>query len=243
MTMKKENELRQELREMSKPSFDMIACAQEMQMFSQAYIQGGVQAFSQNAYEDLNEMVKSYRRLRKEIAGISKTMQENVIYECGIFIGAYKIFEEINRINARLEEHYDAQKLLDRKHVPAILMYLYENPDARQSVIAEKIDISPSYLSEILNLLMQAGYVTRYGKSKNTRYRLAKTGRIIYKKRFMQKEKQEAYIDTDYKEIISKEHFIRERIKEDKKNNYRKEEDYEKWKEDFRTNTGFAIYR
>ena len=58
----------------------------------------------------------------------------------------------------------------------------------------------------------------------------------------MQKEKQEAYIDTDYKEIISKEHFIRERIKEDKKNNYRKE-DYEKWKEDFRTNTGFAIYR
>ncbi len=235
--------MRQELREMSKPSFDMIACAQEMQMFSQAYIQGGVQAFSQNAYEDLNEMVKSYRRLRKEIAGISKTMQENVIYECGIFIGAYKIFEEINRINARLEEHYDAQKLLDRKHVPAILMYLYENPDARQSVIAEKIDISPSYLSEILNLLMQAGYVTRYGKSKNTRYRLAKTGRIIYKKRFMQKEKQEAYIDTDYKEIISKEHFIRERIKEDKKNNYRKEEDYEKWKEDFRTNTGFAIYR
>ena len=235
--------MRQELREMSKPSFDMIACAQEMQMFSQAYIQGGVQAFSQNAYEDLNGMVKSYRRLRKEIAGISKTMQENVIYECGIFIGAYKIFEEINRINARLEEHYDAQKLLDRKHVPAILMYLYENPDARQSVIAEKIDISPSYLSEILNLLMQAGYVTRYGKSKNTRYRLAKTGRIIYKKRFMQKEKQEAYIDTDYKEIISKEHFIRERIKEDKKNNYRKEEDYEKWKEDFRTNTGFAIYR
>ena len=235
--------MRQELREMSKPSFDMIACAQEMQMFSQAYIQGGVQAFSQNAYEDLNEMVKSYRRLRKEIAGISKTMQENVIYECGIFIGAYKIFEEINRINARLEEHYDAQKLLDRKHVPAILKYLYENPDARQSVIAEKIDISPSYLSEILNLLMQAGYVTRYGKSKNTRYRLAKTGRIIYKKRFMQKEKQEAYIDTDYKEIISKEHFIRERIKEDKKNNYRKEEDYEKWKEDFRTNTGFAIYR
>ncbi len=233
----------QELREMSKPSFDMIACAQEMQMFSQAYIQGGVQAFSQNAYEDLNEMLKSYRRLRKEIAGISKTMQENVIYECGIFIGAYKIFEEINRINARLEEQYDAQKLLDRKHVPAILKYLYENPDARQSVIAEKIDISPSYLSEILNLLMQAGYVTRYGKSKNTRYRLAKTGRIIYKKRFMQKEKQEAYIDTDYKEIISKEHFIRERIKEDKKNNYRKEEDYEKWKEDFRTNTGFAIYR
>ncbi len=68
--------MRQELREMSKPSFDMIACAQEMQMFSQAYIQGGVQAFSQNAYEDLNEMVKSYRRLRKEIAGISKTMQE-----------------------------------------------------------------------------------------------------------------------------------------------------------------------
>lgn len=241
--MKKENELRQELREMSKPSFDLIACAQEMQMFSQAYIQGGVQAFSQNAYEDLDEMLRSYRKLRKEIAGISKTMKESVIYECGIFIGAYKMFEEINRINTRLEEQCDAQKLLERKHVPDILKYLYENPDARQIIIAEKIYISPNYLSEILNLLMQAGYVERYGKNKNTRYRLSKTGRLIYKKRFVQEEKQEAYIDTDYKEIISKEHFIRERIEEDKKNNLRKEEDYEKWKENFRTYTGFAIYR
>ena len=91
MIMKKENELCRELHEMSRSSLNLTVCAQEMQMFSQAYIQGGVQAFSQNAYEDLNEMLRSYRKLRKEIAGISKTVQENIIYECGIFIGAYKI--------------------------------------------------------------------------------------------------------------------------------------------------------
>lgn len=243
MIMKKENELRQELRGMSGSSFDMAAYAQEMRMFSQAYVQGGVQALSQSAYEDLDDMLKSYRKLRKEIAGLSKTLQESVIYECGIFIGAYKIFEEISSINIKLEEQHDAQKLLERKHVPDILKYLYENPDARQGSIAEKIYISPSYLSEILNLMIQAGYVVRYGKNKNTRYCLARTGRIIYKTRFMHKEKQEAYIDTDYKEIVSKEHFIRARIEEDKKNRLRKEEGYEKWKEDFRTYTGSAIYR
>lgn len=240
--MKKENELCQELRGMSESTLDLTTCVREMQMFSQAYIQGGVQAFSQNAYEDMNEMLKSYRRLRKEIAGLSKTMQESVIYECGIFIGAYKIFEEINRINAKLEEQHNMQKVLERKHVLDIVKYLYENPDARQRSIAETIYISPSYLSEILNLLMQAGYVVRYGKNKNTRYCLTKTGRLIYKNRFMQKERQSAYIDTDYKEIISKDHFIRERIEEDKKDDVRKEESYEKWKEDFRTYNGFTIY-
>lgn len=242
MSMKKENVLIQQLRTMSSVPFDLSACAEEIRLFSQAYIQSGMQAVSQNAQEDLNDMMQSYRRLRREIANLPKTEKESILYECGIFNGSYRILEEINRVFLKQEEERNAQKLLERRHVPELLKYLYENPDARQRKIAEGIYVSPSYLSEILTLLMQASYVVRYGKNKNTRYSLTRAGKAVYRKRFM-KEEAVTYIDTDYKEILAKDTFIRERTEEYGRDCLWKEADYEKCKENFRTFTDFAVNR
>lgn len=241
--MTKEQKMRQVLQEVSRGSLDLKTGAQEMQAFSQAYIQGGMQVLSQNTQEDLDKLLKNYRKLRRDIAGLVKSDKEMIIYGCGIFIGAFKILEEISRMNRKQAERSDRQNLLNRKHVSAILLYLYQNPDARQNKIAESIQVSPSYLSEILNLLMQGDYVMRYGKNKNTRYCLTKAGRAAYRSRFAKKEEEENYIDTDYREILEKDHFIKERTAVSNNIYLKKEDIYEKYKEDRRSFADLAVYR
>ncbi|MEZ3505709.1 MAG: MarR family transcriptional regulator [Lachnospiraceae bacterium] len=241
--MTKEQKMRQMLQEVSRGSLNLKTGAQEMQIFSQAYIQGGVQALSQNTQEELDKLLKNYRKLRRDIAGLAKSDKETIIYGCGIFIGAFKILEEIGRINRKQTERSDRQNLLGRKHVSAILVYLYQNPDARQNKIAESIQVSPSYLSEILNLLMQGDYVMRYGRNKNTRYCLTRAGRAAYKSRFAKKEEEGVYIDTDYREILQKDHFIRERTEVYHKSFLKKEDIYEKYKENRGSFTDIAVYR
>ena len=91
--MTKEQKMRQMLQEVSRGSLNLKTGAQEMQIFSQAYIQGGVQALSQNTQEELDKLLKNYRKLRRDIAGLAKSDKETILYGCGIFIGAFKILE------------------------------------------------------------------------------------------------------------------------------------------------------
>lgn len=241
--MTKEQEMRQILQEVSKGSFDLEAGAQEMQVFSQAYIQGSIHVLSQNRQEDLDRLLQNYRKLRRDIARLFKSDKEMIFYGCGIFIGVYKMLEEISRMTRRQEEWSDRQNLLCRKHVSEVLQYLHENADARQNKIAESTGVSPSHLSEILNLLMRSGYVMRYGQNKNTRYCLTKVGRAVCRSQFVKKEQEKVYIDTDYREVLEKDHFIRERTEVYDREFLRQEGVYEKRKENFRPFTDFAGYR
>ncbi len=225
--------LEQSLRMLSTQSLETTVCeaelyTQEMQELNQAYIQNAKQAIQKNAQDDMEKMLKIHRKLRKTIAGMHKTPKECLAYECGIFIGSYTIIEEMHSALLTKAEQQKCKGLLDRKHVQDILHYLYQNPDARQGKIAEDVNISPNYLSEILNLLLNAGYVTRYGKNKGTRYCLTKTGRFHCNPHKVPIEQPKDYIDVEYQEIFDKEQFWKERAKDHKRMNFKEEFIYEK---------------
>lgn len=235
--MKRETVLVQQIEAVSRGNFDVVVCTQEMQALNQAYIQSAMQAVYQNAQEDLGEILKGHRRLRKAIAGLQRTEQEVFAYECGIFNGAYKILQEMDRIYMEQEECRNSLELLERKYVRDIMDYLSGNPFARHGSIAEKIKVSPSYLSEILKLLVQAGFVERDGKNKSTRYYLTKAGRQHCRTHAVRNTKTEYYIDiTDFKEIQDKENFLKCRSGEYDKSNLKMEDRYgnAKRKENFR---------
>lgn len=82
----------------------------------------------------------------------------------------------MKEIKEKKEEHRKKEDILGRKHVKNILAYLYENPYARQGQTAEAVGIKPNQLSELLNYLMDADYVNRYGKNKSTQYVLTREG-------------------------------------------------------------------
>ncbi|RKI39069.1 ArsR family transcriptional regulator [bacterium D16-51] len=241
-SMTKELSLAQELKKFSEENFDVGTYTQEVHMLNQVYIQDAVQAVYQDNLEELSDMMKSYRKMRKVIAGLPNLENEKFFYECGIFNGAYKILEELNGIYKEQEDCQKLSGLLERKHVQDILLFLYKNPNARQGKIAKDINISPSYLSEILNLLMKTGYVQRYGKNKGTRYCLTKAGRVYSRAADISKKTVNNYIDVDYKECETKEKFLMERINNNNKDNLKKEDEYAKWKQNFRFDSKIMVY-
>lgn len=232
---------------------DMPACTQQMRDWNQANIQSAMQAVSQSAQEELGEMLKHCRKMRKAIAGMPKTNSEAFVYECGIFNGTYKVLEEMNHIYMDRQEHRSFLNLLERKHVWDILVYLYKNPNARHGSIAGSIDIKPNHLSEILQLLREAGFVEREGKHKCTKYYLTRTGRQTYKIYATQRTKTEDYIDIigDIREIpdekvyvknVDRRYYEKEGFKESGKSDLKGEYRHgdTKWKENFRINSEAA---
>ena len=240
--MRKELLLVQRLKTFSNENFEMEACTQDIHLLNQAYIQDAIQAVYQGKREDLDDMLKSYRKLRKVIAVLPDLGNEVFFYECGIFNGAYKVLEELNQIYMEREKQQKFSQLLDRKHVRDIFMYLYKNPDARQGKIAKDINVSPSHLSEILNLMMKLGYVERYGKNKETRYCLTKTGRLYSRNSIVTETTGNDYIDIDYREIEDKEKFLMGRIKNYNEGRLNKEDEYAKWRQDFRGDSKTVVY-
>lgn len=123
-----------------------------------------------------------------------------------------------------------------------IFVYLYKNPDARQGKIAKDINVSPSHLSEILNLLMKMGYVERYGKNKGTRYCLTKAGRLYNRTSIMSEKTANDYIYVDYRGIEDKEKFLMGRLNNHDKGRWKKEDEYAKWRQDFRVDSKAVVY-
>lgn len=254
--MMKESTIVQQIIAVAEGKSDIAICTQQMQAWNQSYIQSALQAVSQNTQEDLGEMLKRCRKMRKTIAGIPKTKNEVFVYECGIFNGTYKILEEINRIYMNQKDYRASLDLLERKHVCDILDYLYKNPNARHNSIAENTDIKPNYLSQLLQLLKKAGFVEREGKHKSTKYYLTRIGRQTYRAYTAERVKTEDYIDImegfkeipyekDYEKITDKRCFEKERFSESDKNGLKGEEryGYTKWKENFRINSAIAVKR
>lgn len=143
------------------------------------------------------------------------------------------MLEETNRAGREQEERRKTLAPLERKHVDEVLDYLYRNPDARHGKMADEIGVSASYLSELLNLLLKTGYICRYGEHKNTRYRLTKTGRQARKAKAGKWEKREELreelIDIEFKEIMEKDNFMKERFRETERHIESEEEEYAKW--------------
>lgn len=239
--MTREMTLVQKLEEVSKGTVDVLSCIQEVQSLNQTYVQSIVQAMQQYQQSDVSEMLKSHRKLRKAIAYMEKTQTQMLVYECGTFAGVYRVMEETNRIKLDQEEQRELLAPLERKHVNDVLNYLYENPEARQGKMAEKIGISPSHMSEILNLLLKTGYVKRYGEHKNTRYYLSRAGKQAYMAQSVEDEPEE-WLDIDYKEIINKENFIKERALDNERYHKREEDEYANWASYFGTATETAGY-
>ena len=82
-----------------------------------------------------------------------------------------------------------------------VVSYLYKNSDARQIDIAENVGVRPNHLSDVLNRLMDANYVERYGKSKGTRYNLTKAGRAIYRVLNQKERVPDVYIEGSCREV------------------------------------------
>ncbi len=228
--MTREMILIQKVREASAGTVNVLDCAQELQSLSQAYVQSILQAMRQNQQEESCAMLKSHRRLRKAIANLEKTEKEILVYECGIFAGVYRVLEETNRAGREQEAHRKALAPLERKHVDEVLNYLYQNPDARHGRMAVEVGISGSYLTEILNLLLTTGYVSRYGERKNRRYILTKAGRQARGTRTEILKKREELIDIEFTEVKDKDKYMRERFRETKRHGESEEEEYAKWK-------------
>lgn len=235
-------------------SGDVQVCTQQMQDWNQANIQSAIKAIANNAQEDLGEMLKHCRKMRKAIAGMPKKDGEAFAYECGIFNGTYKFVEEVHRIYLDQQESQNLLDLLGRKHVGDILVYLYKNPNARHNSIAENVDIKPNYLSEILRKLREAGFVEREGTHKSTKYYLTRTGRQTYKIYVTQRTETEDYIDAiDFREILDEKEYVKITEKriykkgmyyESEKSNLKGEDRYgdAKWKENIRSDSEAADY-
>lgn len=217
-------------------------CVAELKESNQSFIQSAVQATFQEDGEELERILKQYRKLRRAIASVAKTDRESLYYEMGVFNGTYRVFLDVQEVMETQMYNRKQQEILKRKHVSDILQYLYQNPNARQKSIAEGVRVQANYLSEILNKLMQAGYVERYGKNKGTQYCLTKTGRQIYRAWIQKNESESICIEVEYQEIKEKrmkERFLKMRSDEDMKKCLRKEEEcgYAKWKADYRIDT------
>lgn len=216
-------------------------CVREVQNLNQSYIQGAIQAIFLDGYDELEEILKTYRKFRKAIASLEKTEKENFYYQAGIFNGAYKVFHDVYEFRAIQAEKNGHEELLERKHVRDILTYLYENPYARQKSIADGIEIQRNYLGELLAKLREAGYVERYGKNKNTQYVLTQTGCRILGTGKNSARKQNVYIDAEYEEIMVKEEFLNERLDGCGSGFFEKEDGYAEWEENFRADTEFKV--
>lgn len=235
--MNAEITLAQRLQAISGEPVEIESCVQEIQDMNQSYIHDAVRVIEKNEQENLGDLLKSHRKLRKTMAGLARTQQESLFYECGIFIGAYKLLEEIHGVYLLQEEQQKSKRLLERRYVREILDYLYQNPDARQGKIAEDVKIRPNYLSEILNLLLTAGYVQRYGKNKATRYRLTKAGRSNCSQHKAHMEEVQEYVEAEYRDVFEKEQFLEERAGECVRMGFKEEAVYEKYRVDFQINT------
>ncbi|MCI8592313.1 MAG: hypothetical protein HFI88_08225 [Lachnospiraceae bacterium] len=233
--MKIEVECIQILKEASEGQLNEKACG-KLRALNRACVQSGLQMVRQKDIDNLDSMLKGYRRLRRTMAGLPKEEREEMFYECGIFNGMYKVFEEINIFFVDQERHRNTQKVLGRKHVPEILDYLYLNPNARQRSVAQGVDIAPNYLSELLNLLLDTGFIERYGKNKDTCYCLTKKGRIDYATRRMSR-KRTVHIEIELREIREKERFFQTRFKDSE---IKREISYGKWKDNFQNDAKAA---
>lgn len=210
--------------------------AEQLQSLNQSYIQSSVQAIRQEDHEELGNILKNYRRLRKVIASLSKAETENFFYQAGTFIGAYRVFLDFQEISMTQAYHQEQKSLLDGKHVKDILLYLYQNPYARHKNIAAENNIQPNYLSEILNKLLQAGYVERYGKNKATQYNLTGLGRQICRTNYALKRTESVIVETEYRELQDKERFLQIRASKAVKGVLKKEDGYAKRKRNYETN-------
>lgn len=223
------------------PPAAVQVCVREIQDLNQSYIQGALQAVFQDGYDELEEILKAYRKLRKTIASLEKAEMENFYYQAGIFNGAYRVFRDIHENRVIQTEKNSIKELLERKHVRDILTYLYENPYARQKSVAEGVAIQRNYLGELLAKLREAGYVERYGKNKSTQYVLTQAGCRVLGTGKNKIPKTGTYIDAEYEEIIVKEEFLSERLDTSSLNFLEKEDGYAKWKENLRTDTKYKI--
>lgn len=177
---------------------------------NQTYIRSTVQAVEEQDYATVDQIVKECKRAQKQIAHLQKNMNEMLYYELGIFNGFYEIVESLKEIKEKKEEHRKKEDILGRKHIKNILTYLYENPYARQGQTAEAVGIKPNQLSELLNYLMDADYVNRYGKNKSTQYVLTWEGQQLCRDK-IKVRKNETILEYHYEAEL-------------------KENDYEKWK-------------
>lgn len=231
--MKQEAALLYQLRNITKDCMNVAEYAYEMRMLNQSYIQGAMQAVCHEEQEELGEILKNYRKLRKTIGSLERTDRESFDYECGIFAGTYKIFVEIEELCEKRRVQRDFEELLQRKHVTDVINYLYKNMNAKQGDIAENVQVSPSHLSDILNRLMEAGYVERYGRSKGTRYNLTKAGRETCRQLKKKKKTVEVCIEAGFRIVSDKERFLKEISVENEKGILKKEDKYAKWKKNF----------
>ncbi|MCI8418722.1 MAG: winged helix-turn-helix transcriptional regulator [Lachnospiraceae bacterium] len=202
---------------------------------SQSLLQDTIQAVMTGTANELSELKKENRKFRRLLASLPRTERDDFYYEAGIFNGVYGVVVGIHERILIQEEQSRHLGLLERKHVTKILRYLYENPHARQKCIAKDANIQANYLSEILNRLLQAGFVERVGKNKTTQYYLTKTGRQIVRSYVLEPESEESFIDVDFRELQEKGQFLEKREKERTKISLGEEGIYAntKWKANF----------
>lgn len=205
---------------------------------SQSLLQDAVQVMINGTAHELWEVRKKHLKLRKVLASLPRTEREDFYYEAGIFNGVYGVVVELYEKALIQEEQNQYLGLLERKHVKNILRYLYENPNARQKRIAEDANIQANYLSEILNRLLEAGFVERLGKNKTTQYCLTKRGRQVVRSHVLEPKREDTFIDVDFRELQEKGQFLEMREKETVKSSLGEEGFYgdAKWK------TGFGGY-
>lgn len=245
-----EMEYIQALNTVSDEQVSDIVC-RELRELNQACVQSGLQMIRVKDIDEMDRMLKSYRRLRRTMADLPKDNTERVFYECGIFNGVYKVLSGVNtffsdqkvlRENMQSILERNRQNVLDRKHVLDILDYLYKNPNARQGSIAKGVRIAPNHLSQLLNSLLSVGYIERYGKYKDTCYSLTEEGRMDYESRVLLQKRRHGYV-IELAELRDKERFIQRRYKGRNRGILKKEDGYGKGKLPFSNNTKIAGYR
>lgn len=140
------------------------------------------------------------RRIQNKMKRNVNGKREEFVYLMGVFSG---IFKEINLLLAPLERKNTFLEIMtclyQKKHIPEILKFLYDNPDARHKDIASAINVNTNQASELLNELVQARCIINTKIGKTSIYALTMDGVRFLKKQIERSQAESLYNDIDDK--------------------------------------------
>lgn len=154
-------------------------------------------ALEQDAIERMCHYNRMFHSIVKAIDNYAAEQDENYLYTMGLFNGVYQSY-------AGMLPHYNEEEIfnfrmsgiIERAHVKDVVVYLYDHGKAQHKAICEAVQITPSQLSRVMDILSDINCVNVIAYSKYKNYTLTKYGEK-YVKVILGHQKKEI-VDTEY---------------------------------------------
>lgn len=158
----------------------------DIQWICDDYMNIFVEYYVSKRREEMRQKLSVAHRFRNMFA---KTIKDYLSYYIGIFSGMTKSFEILSKAASRQEYFHNTMTALYAKSkVKEILEYLYAHPESQHKMIVESMDISKSYLTQLLRELEREGCVERFATGKRSFYSLSVGGQAFVRKKRAERE-------------------------------------------------------